>query len=80
MQSKLITGNCLIIVMGKCRYYSLLMMGAVYTRYLTWFEAFVTNLQLAHSGAMEFIDNDALDFLSFQNHTVQLLKQWRKPS
>ena len=29
---------------------------------------------------MEFTDNDALDFLSFQNHTVQLLKQWRKPS
>ena len=51
------------------------MMGAVYTRYLTWFEAFVTNLQLAHSGAMEFIDNDALDSRSFQNHSVQLLKQ-----
>ena len=31
-----------------------------YSRYLTWFEAFVTNLELTHPGAMEFINNGAL--------------------
>ena len=28
--------------------------------YLTWFEAFVTNLELTHPGAMDFTDNGAL--------------------
>ena len=31
--------------------------GHNYSRYLTWFEAFITNLELTHPGVMEFIDN-----------------------
>ena len=34
--------------------------GHNYFRYLAWLEAFVTNLELTHSGAIEFIDNGAL--------------------
>ena len=34
--------------------------GHSYSRYLTWFVAFVTNLEFTHPGAMEFIDNDTL--------------------
>ena len=34
--------------------------GHNYTRYLTWFEAFITNLELTHPRAMELIDNGAL--------------------
>ena len=33
-----------------------------YSRYLTWFEAFFTNNELTHRGAMEFNDNGALGF------------------
>ena len=29
-------------------------------RYLTWFEAFLTNLELSHPGATELIDNGAI--------------------
>ena len=36
--------------------------GYNYSCYLTWFEAFFTNLELTHLGAMEFIDNGALGF------------------
>ena len=31
-----------------------------YSRYLTWFEAFVTNFELRHPRAMDLIDNGAL--------------------
>ena len=34
--------------------------GHNYTRYLKWFEAFITNLELTHSRAMELIDNGVL--------------------
>ena len=50
------TENCFIIVTGKWLYCSLLMMDT-YSRYLTRFEACVTNPELTHPGAMEFIDN-----------------------
>ena len=52
------TGNCFIIVTRKWLYCSLLMMDT-YSRYLTRFEACLTNLELTHPGAMEFIDNVA---------------------
>ena len=52
-----------------------------YSRYLTWFEAFITNLELTHSGVwnsliMVFQNVHAH---SFQIHYVQLIKRWRKP-
>ena len=31
-----------------------------YSRYLTWFKEFITNLELTHPGAIKFIDNGAL--------------------
>ena len=34
--------------------------GQNYSRYLTWFEAFVTNLELTHPGAVDLIDQGAL--------------------
>ena len=34
--------------------------GQNYSRYLTWFEAFVTNLELTHPGALQLIDNGVL--------------------
>ena len=34
--------------------------GHNYSRYLTWFEACFTDLELTHPGAMEFITNGAL--------------------
>ena len=39
--------------------------GHNYSWYLTWLEAFVTNLELTHSGAMKFIDNSALGCVSY---------------
>ena len=55
--------------------------GHNYSRYFTWFEAFVTYLDLKHSDTMEFIDKGALECAhSFQIHYVQLIERWWKPS
>ena len=52
-----------------------------YSRYLTWYEAFVTNFELTHPGAMEFFDNSALGYArSLHIYYVQLVKLWRKLS
>ena len=42
-------------IISKIQYLNQLNSFFIY-RYLTWFEAFMTNLELSHPGAMELID------------------------